>query len=264
MPLVFATFLPHTPILHEPIGKEKNADLKKTNKAYKLIKDELYVTRPDTIIIITPHGRQHPHSFEIMGHPTINIDLSAFGDLITEEQFETDTKLVSHIKEAADKQGIPLRTDSRSACDYGSAIPLLNAVNELFFTKIVIIRTAQLNNKAHLDFGYLIKDTVMHESKRIAILVTGDLAHSLTNKSPAGFKKGAEEFDTTVTEILESGHLSRLVNLDPKLVYAAATCAHEPLLMLAGLLARVKTHPRLLAYEAPHGVGYVSVHFPLH
>jgi len=131
-------------------------------------------------------------------------------------------------------------------------------------TKIIIVRSSQLNAQAHIDCGYILKGIAMQSNKRMGVLASADLSHALTTSSPAGFNKNAEKFDKKIQEILKETHTSDLINMKSQLVEDAATCAYGPLLMLFGMLNRVKTKPKVLSYEAPHGVGHITTLFKLH
>ena len=54
MPLVFAGITPHPPLLIPMIGKNQIKKIAKTQAALRQMEAELYATRPQIIIIISP------------------------------------------------------------------------------------------------------------------------------------------------------------------------------------------------------------------
>lgn len=264
MSLYFAAITPHSPLLHEPIGKKAVQNFKATRKALDKIKRELYIAHLDTLFVLSPHGETAEHAFMLSGHPTVDVHLEAFGDLITQRTFSVDIEAVSNMREAGKKERLPFMVDGSGECDYATAVPLLHMDDALRNTKIVIIRSSQLNAKAHLDCGYILKGIAMQSNKRIGVLASIDLSHALTSHSPAGFNKHAEKFDQKIQELVLHTNAAGLMNINPKLIAQAKTCAYGPLMMLFGMLSRIKTKPKILAYEAPHGVGHMTAHFRLH
>ncbi|MAG11325.1 MAG: AmmeMemoRadiSam system protein B [Parcubacteria group bacterium] len=264
MSLHFAAVVPHSPLLHKVIGKKAVGDFDDTLKSLKKVKKELYIAQLDTLFILSPHGPQRAHSFTISGHPELHIDLKSFGDLITEGTFKVDTHVVSNIREAGKKEEVPFMIDGSGECDYAAAIPLLQFKDSMKHTKIIIIRSSQLNARAHIDCGYILKGIAMQSNKRMGVLASADLSHALTTSSPAGFNKSAEKFDKKIQEIIEDANLEDLMNMKQKFVDSAATCSYGPLLMLFGMLNRVKTKTKVLSYEAPHGVGHITTLFKFH
>ncbi len=264
MSIHFAAITPHSPLIHKPVGKKASENFDRTHTAFEKLKRELYIAKLDTLFVLSPHGPTTPRAFMLSGHPHVTVDLSAFGDLITDHTFKVDTHVFSNIREAGKQEGVPFMVDSSGTCDYGVSIPLMQLSDVLDHTKIVIIRPSQLNAKAHIDCGYILKGIAMQSNKRIGVIASVDLSHSLSTSSPGGFHKLGSTFDEKVQEIIMHSNTAGLVNLNPQLIKAAQTCAYGPLLMLFGMLSRVKTRPHITAYEAPLGVGHMTAQFKLH
>ncbi len=261
MSIVFAALTPHCPLLHDSIGMDAKNILPETVKAFDILKKELYVQKIDTLFFITPHGSSHTRAFEVLGNPMLVLNLSDFGDLITKDSLHTDTGIVSHIYEAGQKMHIPYVLDSAQECDNGVSIPWLMLRDVLVKVKIVVIRSCQLSPKQHVDCGYLLKGVAQQSNKRIGIIATGDLSHALTSDSPAGFSKHAKNFDNEIIECVGSLNTTRLLHLDTQVIKEAHACIYEPLLILCGIIGRMRTTPKILSHEECGGVGYLSTFF---
>ena len=66
MALVFAAITPHPPILIPTIGKDKLEALEKTKTALEQLEQDLYITKPDLIFIISPHTGAFKNTFTII------------------------------------------------------------------------------------------------------------------------------------------------------------------------------------------------------
>src|SRR5262245_47834651 len=61
--IVFAAIVPHSPLLLPSIGKDKSEALAKTIAAYKEIEEALYLSKAETIVMISPHAQAYPDAF---------------------------------------------------------------------------------------------------------------------------------------------------------------------------------------------------------
>lgn len=261
MSLVFAAIAPHPPILIPTIGKEHLKKIQATEEAMKKMEQDLYVAKPDTLIIISPHGHLLADAFSININPSYQVDLREFGDLITKNEYQSEMNLALKIKESAKLKHLPLVLQTEPVLDHGSAVPLFYLTQHLPNIKIIPIGYSLLDAKTHLDFGYLIKEEIMNSNQRVAIIASGDLSHALTDDAPAGFSPEGKKFDEMLIEALKSHNTTALVNLDPKFCEAAAECGLRSFLILLGSLQRVNYELKLLSYEGPFGVGYLVAEF---
>jgi aromatic ring-opening dioxygenase LigB subunit len=263
MPLVYAAIVPHPPLLIPTIGREHTAQLTKTKDSFDLIAEELYVVRPETIIIISPHGAVHHQAFNINLSPNYSGNLEKFGDHATRSDFVGDVGLSYQIREKLEtKEPLQLFTDSN--LDYGSFIPL----HLLFGTQntkpqIIPIHHSSLGLDEHFSFGQALQHEISISGKRIAVLASGDLSNRLTPNSPAGYSPKAEKFDNKLVELLLKNKTKEVLDLSPELISEAGACGLKPIVMLLGILEGFNAEPQRLAYEAPFGVGYLTLKYNL-
>jgi AmmeMemoRadiSam system protein B len=171
--------------------------------------------------------------------------------------------LMLKIREAAQEKNIPTVLQTEPSLDYGAAVPLYYLTKHLPKVKIMPISFSLLNNKTHLDFGYLIKEQIMSSNERVAVIASADLAHTLKSESPAGFSPQARVFDDQVIENLKNHNTSGLLNLEPNICSEAAECGLRSILILLGILQRVNYDLKILSYEGPLGIGYLTANFIL-
>ncbi len=259
--IVFLGFTPHSPLLLESIGKENTPKLKETLDAMQTLSEDLYASRPDVIVTVSAHSGAHENAFSINLHDEYFVDLKEFGDLSTKGNFYPDPELVTEIRKEMKGKDIKFTLDSFSSLDYGVSVPLTLLINEKKKPKLVPISYSHLSAKDHLQFGRIIKDVLMNSSKRIAVIASGDLSHCLTSSAPAGFKKEGQEFDDLILQSVKDVSTAKLISMSQETIDAAAECAYKPLLILFGVLEKMKVKPEILSYESPFGVGHLVVEF---
>lgn len=115
-----------------------------------------------------------------------------------------------------------------------------------------------------MQFGRILKDVCSASQKRIAIIASGDLSHTLfLSDAPAGFHPSGEEVDQALLKAIENVSLSQLLTIDEDLLASSQECAHRPLLILFGMLEKMPVRPEILSYEHPFGVGQLVAQFHL-
>ena len=261
--IVFSAFTPHSPLLIPTIGKDSHKRLKRTLEGMKTVAEHLYVSMPETIVFLSSHSFMHENAFSINLHDEYTPDLSRFGDLGTQREFLPDLALIDALQRSLRHAQQPVTLDSDVSLDHASAVPLLLLTERLPKIRIVPISYSGLDPKAHAAFGRALREVFETSSRRIAIIGSGDLSHTLTNKSPAGFRKEGKQFDSAVEKATATLSLAKLLSLEPAKVEAAAECAYRPLLMLFGLLEGKHARAEIFSYEAPFGVGLLVAQFHL-
>ena len=263
MSLVFAAVSPHPPLLIPAIGKQAAKKIAKTKAALEQMEKDLYIARPEILIVISPHGSYFPDAFTLNVGPNYQTDLREFGDLSTKIKFSGEQHLSTMIREGAREAKIPVSVISEPKLDYGSAVPLAQLTRHLKNIKIIQIGFCDLEWKTHVAFGHVIKEKIAETNKRVAVVASGDLSHALVTDAPAGYNPAGPKFDQKIQELLSAGNLSGMLQLDKKLVSDATECGFRSFLILMGILHDTHHTYKLYAYEAPFGVGYLTANFTL-
>lgn len=263
MPLTFAAITPHPPLLIPGIGKGEEKKIQKTIESMKLLEQELYLSKPNVIAIISPHGSFYSESFSLNAHTNFVSDFKQFGDFSTKKEWKGTPDLAAKIGHMANEERKPVRLISENKLDHGSSVPLYFLTEHLPDVKILPIGYSALDNKAHLKFGYLLKNAFMETGKRVALIASGDLSHGLTTDAPAGFSKVGKEFDEKIIELLESRNTAGIANMKETYVEEAAQCGYRSILILLGALQNMNYTFKNMSYEGPFGVGYLTGDFVL-
>ncbi len=256
MPLVFAAITPHPPILLPNIGKEHLSKIEKTRQAMDRLEQDLYSAKPDLVLIISPHGELNHAAFTINLCQKFNANFEIFGDFNTKLDFSGDLVAFTAAKETIGAKS-PINIISSPDLDHGCSVPLYYLLRHLKETPIVPIYFSMLDSQAHFEFGKALKDLILNSDKRVAVIASGDLSHSLSEGSPAKFNPSGKLFDEAVMNAIISCDYASLINIDHQLVEKASECGLRSILILTGILNDISCKPEILSYEAPFGVGYL-------
>ena len=262
MSLVLSSIVPHPPILIPSIGKDNQAQLSNTTKAYKKIKENLLSKKVETILIISPHGAGQENAFVMNLSPEFEATLEEFGDFTTKKTWPGDIGLTYRIKEKLETK-TPLQLATEQKLDHGLSIPLFLLTENLLNIKIIPLYFSGLSNQEHFDFGKMIGHELLFHNEQIAVIASGDLSHALTKDSPAGYSPKGKKFDKKLTDLLLENNTKDIIKMDEKLINEAKECGLKSILILLGILDEIKYKPNLLSYEAPFGVGYMVMDFEL-
>lgn len=263
MPLVFAGVVPHPAILIPSIGKENSQALDASRTALERLEKELYLTRPQRIIIITPHEGLFENAFSVNAHTDLHSHFETFGDMTTKYMWQGAPELAAKIQQETKKNTIPTRLVSNEYLGHGASIPLTFLTTNVKEVKILPIGYCNLNANAHITFGHAIKNVLMNSDLRIAIIASGDMAHTLSESAPAGFHTDGKWFDSEIIKFLERERMHGIETLDTNRIKNADECLYRSLLILHGILGNMKYEFEQYAYEAPFGVGYLTGQFHL-
>lgn len=263
MSLVFACVTPHTPLLLPSVAKEKLALLDKTRNAMLELEKDIYVSQPDTIVILTPHGNGLPDALTVNMESRYVTNFEEFGDLVTKELWKPDSMLINRIREDFKSKHLPLTLTSSEALDYGVSIPLHYLAAHLPKVKIVPVMISSLDLKTHYSLGREIKDEIVSSTSRVAVIASADLSQRVSAESQGGLSARGTAYDEKMLEILKQHtHLS-ILDVDDAWVEEAQTCSSRVLATFFGLIEDINHKTDLLSYEKPFGIGYAVANIRL-
>lgn len=257
MPLVFAAYTPHSPILIPAIGKEQLEKIDKTKKALDRLEEELYIAKPQVIFIISPHSGLFENSFVINAHPNFVSSFEEFGDLSTKQEWKGSPETAAKINRICRTYDMPLKLISKEQIDHGVSVPLFYLTRHLKNCKIVPIGYSKRNAHDHIKFGRIIKETIMDSNQRVAIIASGDLSHG-----PDAKVWTKNHFDKKLIKMLKGMEKTEIIKLENTTeLKEAKECGYKSLLILLGALNGLNYNFIVHSYEHPFGVGYLTGNF---
>ncbi len=261
--IVFAAITPHSPMLIPSIGKEHAEKLTCTKEAMERLAQELYIAKPDTLVIISPHATMYPDAFSGNISSSYKGVLKEFGDHGTMVEMKPDSMLSDRVHRQMRELSIPYTLTSSEEIDFGYTVPLYFLASQLKNIRLLPIAPSLLTGESHVKFGQALKDILHAEASRVAVIASADLSHHANQNSPEGYKAEGEAFDKTIRAAVSQMSPSAFSTLDDHTLEAAGQCGYRPILMLLSVLEGMNATPQELCYEAPFGVGYLTANFAL-
>ena len=260
--IVFSAVVPHSPLLIPGIGKDNLKKLSATKNALEELAARFLVAHPDTIMVISPHGAVVPDAFSINLNASYKCTLEEFGDLSTKLDCRSDFMMIDHLQRKLRANNIPFVITSDEKLDYGVVVPLTYLTPQLQKFMIIPIYPS-LSVEDQLKFGRELKDELASTNKRVAILASSDLAHTLAKDSPGGYSPHGKKFDEKIMELLAAKAGEEFTKIPKDIVAGAKSCGLAPIVVLAGIMERINYEAELLSYEAPFGVGQLVANLKL-
>lgn len=263
--LVFAGFMPHSPILLPFIGKDNLIKARKTTVALEQLFEAIGLKNIETLILLyVPKNTEvRDEKIAINIEPKARITLEAVGDLTDKFEFSADIGLGHRLKEIVETK-IPVDLVSRKIDDYGIALPLCYLQNLKSASNVRVLPvsiSSNFNKESLYVFGKHIKEKLFSLNNRYGVLAVGDLAHGLNEEkkiSSAGIK-----FDNFIVSAIKSKNLQAGLKIDDELIKKAQQSAYNPFLVLSGILDEIRFDLSILSYEHPFGAGFLVAHFSL-
>lgn len=262
MSLVFSAITPHSPILIPSVGKDDFQYLKKTVAAYTFLEEELYVAKPQTIIIISSNEHILNNAFSINLSPKYKSNFKDFGEYSIEKEFPNDVGFTHHIREAFEGK-IPVKLFSEEKLNYEASIPLYYLTRHLKDVLIIPIIFSRLNNQCHFNFGQSLKDIILSTNKRIAILASIDLANCGEKGNTDAFTEKCRQLNKKIAHLIKNKNSKGILRIKEEIIKEAKFNDFNALLILLGIMEGINYDPEILSYEFPFGIGYLTANLKL-
>lgn len=267
--LVFACIVPHGSEVILELGGDLAAQTAVTRAAFEEVGRRMVATRPETVVVITPHG------VRVAGAVCVMTTERAFGVLEgpggrVEVDMAVDTALAHSIAaRAGEEYGVPVATaiygaSSGDGCftplDWGAVVPLwfLGArwptpPNLISITPSRLLTLAQL-----ADFGTALAAAAAQSGKRVALVASADWGHAHDAEGPYGIDPASAEFDAMVVATLQADTPARLLETDLDFADRAKVDGLWQAAMLIGALRHTPLRGTFLSYEVPTYFGMLT------
>lgn len=260
MSIVAGFFLPHNANLVPEISHDEDIFFN-TKKALNVMAQKIAEIKPDTIVIISPHGEAYSDFFQLgeglvtfgnfqdQGAPQLNF--RCLYDSFTR-------KVLDDLASAIDFPAGSENSDMRDL-DHGVMVPLY-FINP-YFSEYELLRVgiSGLPLIKHYELGKLIHDAFEKTGKKAVIIASGDLSHA-KNGSPSDQQLA---FDEAMVQIMRNGNFGDLFNFPREELRVVRQCGARPLAILAGALDGHKIESAIYSYENQEGIGAAVVYFDI-
>jgi len=268
--LVFAGIAPHPPIVVPEVGKGEGVKVVKTARAIREWAESLKNTKPDLLVMISPHGPVFRDAIAVMVEERLAGSMARFGAGQVQLTVQTDIAAAEAIMQMAGRLKVPtVDIDKFVVKEYGGEIELDHGVLvPLYYLReagvdvpMVSVAMGMLPFEELYSFGVAVQKAARLMDKRVALVASGDLSHRLTPEAPAGYNPKGAEFDDRLIAALETLNVRAIRDMDPDLVEKAGECGLRPIIMMLGALDGLRVETKIHSYEGPFGVGYLVASF---
>lgn len=265
MSILSGYLMPHPPIIIPKIGGGEERKIQDTIDSMNDIGLDIKSLKPETIIVITPHGNFFRDAVTVNCDKNLSGDFGSFGFMEIKMNFVNDFELACRIVQNSEKNNVSaIRVDEilkkdymlDSRIDHGTMVPLHFIVNHYSKFKLVHITYGMLSNEELYKFGRIIKETVDEMDVNAVVIASGDLSHKLIRGAPAGYSAKGKGFDDSIMEYIENNNRLGIMAVDETYAEEAGECGLRSLQILMGVLDGLDTNNIVLSYEGPFGVGY--------
>lgn len=256
--IVFAGIAPHPPLLVPEVGGRRIERVASSKRALQDFSRRLVDSKPDTIVVISPHSPLDARRFTARGTPEIKGDFGEFNAPGVRLTFQNDLELLDAMKRAAATEGVELgELDRDYPLDHGALVPLYYLREAGWRGPVVVIGFTLQSNEKHLAFGRAIAGAAGSTNRRVALVASGDLSHRLIVDGPYEFEPTAHVFDEQIVDAIARGDARGVIDIDPDLRDRAGECGYRSIVIALGTVGNDLRDTQVLSYEGPFGVGYM-------
>lgn len=256
--ITFAAICPHPPLIIPQVGGSQLSLLKKTVQAMESLADELKKHKPETIVVISPHGPMRYDKFTVNLEENLNGSFSSYGGDSEDYAFGNDTNVAKQLFTFLKEKQLPVEVIRESMLDYGTLVPLHYLITRLEkIPRVIPLTFTSLDWTTHVRFGKAIGSILNRQEHSIALVASGDLSHRLTEDAPAGFSPYGMKFDHALIDLLKKNEADKIQNLNPDFCDEAGECGLRSIIVTLSALTDLKYSFKQYSYEGPLGVGYL-------
>jgi MEMO1 family protein len=259
--LVFAGLAPHPPIIIPQVGRGREKESQVTVEAMKKFASRFMATSPDLLVLLSPHSPRRRNSFGYWPGPKLKGDLSQFTAPHAKLTLPNDLPFMKQLSQAGKKQGMALWPIDEKGLDHGAMVPLYYLWDAGWWGPTIVLGLSY-PGETHLDaLGKALSEVIAHETRRIALIASGDMSHCLSPDAPGGYCPEGKQFDQAFVRKLKDRQYEKVHQLDENLVANAGQDVLETTEVVLKTLGYNKEQGEVLSYEGPFGVGYTVAIF---
>lgn len=259
---LFGAVMPHPPIMVAGVGGARAEVTRASIDAAETVREALANFDPDVVVVMSPHAPSLMDGFAVDDSEVLEGSFAQFGDSHT-YTWRGDHGFASAIVEELEHAGVPVARRTAEprlkpgVLDHAVLVPM-SFLDPNRHWPLVILSLSYLDYAKHRQLGEAVARAAARWDRRVAFIASGDLSHRLTPDAPAGYSPRASELDDAIVGLVEKGRLGELMRIDPSIVEAGGECGLRSFIALGGLLGDDPVPTRVLAYEGPWGVGYLT------
>ncbi len=262
MSSTFGVIAPHPPIMVDAVGGVQVREVVSTRAGMQVEAMSLNVFDPDAVVIMSPHAPVAADAFLVDGSDELSGSLAQFGDRET-YRYRGDPELAAEIVNLLNDRGVPaaLRPEvggsSPGVLDHAVLVPM-SFLDPKGRWPLVVLSLSFLPYEMHREVGKAVCEAAAHLGRRVAFVASGDMSHRLKSEGPYSFSPFGPQLDAEIRNLVEAGDLEALSEIDDRVIEGGGECGLRSFIALGGFVGHGKVPTRVLSYEGPWGVGYMT------
>jgi len=260
MPIVYACIAPHGGHLMIPPGMP--SPVAKCRAALDAMALNLARSRPDVIVVLTPHG------IYLENKITVGFVETGYGELDSlTVSADMDLEMAAAWTQECAERGIPLAPVSirdESApfpLDWGVTIPLALLAPEISLPIVVACPGREVSRENLVALGSALLAASDNMEKRVALIVSADQGHGHAVDGPYGFTPESAEYDAAMIAAIDEDDIERLLTWDEEWAEMALADSYWQTLSLIGIRRHVPLPGIFHAYQVDNYFGLLCAEF---
>lgn len=267
MGIIGAAFFPHPPIILPEVGRGQEKNASATEKGMAALAGLVAELKPEVIAVMTPHGPAFSDVIAASADDELTGDMGQFDSpqvSITKKVNKALLKLLEEEATAADVPLAPLdgaalsRMRLKPGLDHGTIVPLYFVEQKWKDYTILHLAPGGPNLRKQFTAGQALRRAAERSGLRVLVLASGDMSHRLKPDGPYGFDEAGPKFDGLVVDAIQKGEPEKILAIDPALARKAGECGWKSAVFSLGALEGDALDCKVLSYEGPFGVGYMT------
>lgn len=259
--IIYGVIAPHPPLLIPDIGGKRIDEVASTDKAYNTVAKDLTNKNPDITIFITPHGPISQDKIRIYNSDFFYGDFSMFGLPFLKYSALGESAYTKEVFNFCKQKNYKVELIDYAVLDHGIMVPL-HYLQKFGYKNPILPLAISLEPLTYLyEFGVCLADAINSLDKKVAVVASADMSHSLTKTAPNGYNPNGPIFDKMLVDFVKKNDVKSILNFDENISEEASQDALWSIAILLGMLKSTDFSPKVLSYEGPFGVGYMVAKF---
>ena len=267
MGLTFSGLPPHPPIVVPAVGRDRGEACRRTTDACRSLAAELVASRPERVILVSPHSPRQVGAFGWWGGARLRGDLGRFGARESGVDLPVDHEYLVALRANTSQLGLRTWSIRERDLDHGAVVPLwfLCEAGWRGPTTVLSLPWPE-EDEGRCDreltlFGRAVADSAEQLAGAYSLVASGDMTHRGSRDAPGGYHPRGVEFDALFEELVGRGALDELGDIPVDLREHAAEDVVSSSVLVAAAHGFSPREHRVVSYERPFGVGYLVAVF---
>ena len=256
MSIVWTGLAPHPPIIVDSVGGARCGEVRTTIESMTALARDFLEARPDRLILISPHTPRPRLGIGAWTGASIHGNFGRFGAPQARVELPVDQSWMKGFEKSYPR----LLDLGLEALDHGATVPLY-FLTQAGWDGPTCVLGLPWSEEDELDVIGRAIASVQVDSRRTAILASGDMSHCLLHEGPYGYDERGPSFDKIFVEHIQNSHYRDVLDIDPGLKEGARQDVVESCRIAWNASGYRSDGHHFYSYEGPFGVGYSVMKF---